>query len=101
MSDQRYHGSCHCQSVRCEDEFDLAAGSNRCNGSICSKARAWFLFARGDRFTLLAGEDVLTDYRWLAPGRHESGLASCVSLGMLLQRLRLGFQIAPGDAASQ
>jgi hypothetical protein len=74
MTYQKYQGSCHCQAVRYEAEFDLAAGSNRCNCSICSKARAWFLFVRGDSFKLLTGEDVLSDYRWLPPGRSESGL---------------------------
>jgi hypothetical protein len=74
MTYQRYHGSCHCQAVRYEAEFDLAAGSNRCNCSLCAKARAWFLFVKGDRFKLLCGEDVLSDYQWLPPGRSESGL---------------------------
>jgi hypothetical protein len=74
MTYQRYQGSCHCRAVQYEAEFDLAAGSNRCNCSICSKARAWFLFVRGDSFKLLAGEDVLSDYQWLPPGRSESGL---------------------------
>jgi hypothetical protein len=74
VSYQTYHGSCHCQAVRYEAAFDLAAGSNRCNCSICSKARAWFLFVRGDSFKLLTGEEVLSDYRWLPPGRSESGL---------------------------
>ena len=74
MTYRKYRGSCHCQAVRYEAEFDLAAGSNRCNCSICSKARAWFLFVRGDNFKLLTGEDVLSDYRWLPPGRSESGL---------------------------
>jgi len=75
MTYQRYHGSCHCQAVKYEAEFDLAAGTNRCNCSICSKARAWFLFVRGDKFKLLSGEDVLSTYRWVPPGRTESGLA--------------------------
>lgn len=74
MTYQRYHGSCHCQGVRYEAEFDLAAGSNRCNCSLCSKARAWFLFVRGDKFALLAGEDLLSTYEWVPPGRAEPGL---------------------------
>jgi hypothetical protein len=74
MTYQRYQGSCHCQAVQYEAEFDLAAGSNRCNCSLCSKARAWFLFVRGDNFKLLKGEELLTDYQWLPPGRSESGL---------------------------
>jgi hypothetical protein len=74
MGYQRYHGSCHCQAVRYEAEFDLAAGSNRCNCSLCSKARAWFLFVRGDNFKLLSGEDVLSVYEWVPPGRAEAGL---------------------------
>jgi hypothetical protein len=60
--------------MRYEAEFDLAAGSIRCNCSLCSKARAWFLFVRGDNFQLLKGEESLTDYQWLPPGRSESGL---------------------------
>jgi hypothetical protein len=74
MTYRRYHGSCHCQAVQYEAEFDLAAGSNRCNCSLCSKARAWFLFVRGDKFKLLAGDDVLSTYQWVPPGRAESGL---------------------------
>ena len=55
-------------------EFDLAAGTNRCNCSICSKARAWFLFVRSGKFKLLAGEDVLSSYQWIPPGRTHAGL---------------------------
>jgi hypothetical protein len=74
MTYQRYHGSCHCQAVKYEASFDLAAGSNRCNCSICSKARAWFLFVQGDHFKLTAGEDVLSNYEWVPPGRDAPGL---------------------------
>jgi hypothetical protein len=74
MAYQRYHGSCHCQAVRHEAQFDLDAGSNRCNCSICSKARAWFLFVRGADFRLTAGEELLSDYAWAPPGRSDPGL---------------------------
>ena len=74
MTHQRYHGSCHCQTVQYEAEFDLAEGSNRCNCSLCSKARAWFLFVRGDKFSLLQGEEMLSTHEWVPPGRSESGL---------------------------
>ena len=74
MAYRRYHGSCHCQAVRYEAEVDLDAGTNRCNCSLCSKARAWFLFARGANFRLLAGDGVLSTYEWIPPGRAESGL---------------------------
>ncbi|MFL5037244.1 MAG: GFA family protein [Microvirga sp.] len=74
MTYHRYHGSCHCQAVRYEAEFDLDAGSNRCNCSLCSKARAWFLFVQGDKFKLLAGEGFLSRYEWIPAGRAESGL---------------------------
>ena len=74
MAYRRYHGSCHCQAVRYEAEVDLDAGTNRCNCSLCSKARAWFLFALGDNFRLLAGDGVLSTYEWIPPGRAESGL---------------------------
>jgi hypothetical protein len=72
MTYRRHHGSCHCQAVRYEAEFDLVAGTNRCNCSLCSKARAWFLFVRGDKFKLLVGEDVLGSYQWIPPGRTQA-----------------------------
>ena len=60
--------------MRYEAEFDLDAGSNRCNCSLCSKARAWFLFVRGDKFKLLAGGEILSTYEWVPPGRSTPGL---------------------------
>jgi hypothetical protein len=74
MGFRLYHGSCHCQAVRYEARFDLAAGTNRCNCSICSKARAWFLFVKDADFRLLAGEDVLSTYEWVPRGQTEAGL---------------------------
>ena len=80
MTYQKYHGSCHCQAVRYEASFDLVDGSYRCNCSICTKARAWFLFVKGDAFKLLAGEGQLGSYQWLPPGRTKSGLTYCFCL---------------------
>ena len=66
-----YHGSCHCQSVRFEADLDLSRGSNKCNCSICTKLRAWFVFAKEHQVRVTAGAESLADYSWVAPGNTE------------------------------
>lgn len=68
MALKTYSGSCHCGAVRYRAEFDLSAGTKKCNCSICTKARAWFAFVPADHFHLTEGEEALTDYQWTPPG---------------------------------
>jgi hypothetical protein len=84
MTMKTHRGSCHCGAVRYEADVDLAAGSNRCNCSICTKARAWFTFVPEPQFRLLAGEDAMTQYRWTPPGKPEPFLryAFCKTCGV-------------------
>lgn len=68
MSMKTHSGSCHCGAVRFEADIDLAAGTNKCNCSLCFKSRTWFAFAKGaEHFRLLAGSGEITEYRWKPP----------------------------------
>jgi hypothetical protein len=85
MPMKSHRGSCHCGAVRYQADLDLAAGTNKCNCSNCSKSRAWFAFARGaSSFRLLSGAEALTEYRWTPPGRAEPFLtyAFCRTCGV-------------------
>jgi len=64
MAMKTYQGGCHCGNVRFEAAFDVAAGSTKCNCSICTKARLWSLRVKPENFRLLTSESELTDYRF-------------------------------------
>jgi hypothetical protein len=67
---QTYRGSCHCGVVRFEADLDLTQSSYRCNCSICRRTRFWPAVARPEQFRLLAGESVLTLYRFNTGNNH-------------------------------
>lgn len=63
MAHQKYTGGCDCGRVRFEASFDLAAGSHRCNCTICLKKRWWGVLLKKDDFRFIAGQDQTLDYQ--------------------------------------
>jgi len=58
-----YEGSCHCGNVRFRIETDFPELTT-CNCSICSRKNALMVKVHEDRFTLLCGEDSITEYQF-------------------------------------
>jgi len=87
-----YHGSCHCGVVRYQADVDLAAGTIRCNCSLCVKKRWWGAMVKPEHFRLLAGEDALEEYTF---GRHVEKHRFCRHCGV--QPFVFGHSPARGD----
>jgi hypothetical protein len=72
-----YSGSCHCGAVKFQAPLDLAAGTMKCNCSICWKTRAWMAFTPAAEFRLLSGEAQLRDYVFNRKAIHHHFCANC------------------------
>jgi hypothetical protein len=59
----KHSGGCHCGTVRYEVTTDLSPVIS-CNCSICQKRGALLTFVKAPQFTLLSGEDDMTDYQF-------------------------------------
>lgn len=57
-------GGCHCGAVRFEVQAPSVLELHECNCSICARTGFLHLIVPADRFRLLNGEDVLTEYRF-------------------------------------
>ncbi|HEV7307619.1 GFA family protein [Ensifer sp.] len=72
-----YKGSCHCGAVRIEADLDISAGTEKCNCTICVKMRLWSVAIRPEAFRLVAGEEVLADYRGRNAVAHHYFCSQC------------------------
>ena len=77
MSKTTHHGSCHCGQVRFEVDLDLAAGTGKCNCSICTKTRSWGCLVPPGDFRLTTGLDALTDYQFGSHSMHHLFCKQC------------------------
>jgi hypothetical protein len=71
-----YSGGCQCGNVRYEVDLDLA-GVMACNCSRCQRLGSLLAFAPAGSFTLLKGEDAMTDYTFNKNVIHHLFCATC------------------------
>ena len=57
-------GGCHCGLVRYETTVDLESQVIGCNCSMCGRTGTLLSFVPASQFTLLSGQDALTDYQF-------------------------------------
>ncbi len=59
-----HKGGCHCGRVRFEVDAKPVLQVQECNCSVCRRSGYWHLIVPKSRFRLLAGQEVLTSYRF-------------------------------------
>lgn len=78
MSAEKYAGSCQCGAVAFEAVVDLA-GAVVCNCSRCQRLGSVLAFTPRDKFTLIRGEDALSEYTF---NRHAIRHEFCKTCGI-------------------
>jgi hypothetical protein len=71
-----YSGGCQCGNVRYEVQLDLN-GVMACNCSRCGRLGSLLAFAPAESFTLLKGEDALTEYTFNKHAIHHLFCKTC------------------------
>lgn len=71
-----YTGSCHCQKVRYELTGTVSSAI-ACNCSMCRRKGTLLAFFPESSFTLVSGEDALTDYQFNKHVIHHLFCSTC------------------------
>jgi hypothetical protein len=74
--EKSYEGGCHCGAVRYRVSLAIEQAIT-CNCSICQKTGTALAFAPAASFTLLRGDDVLTDYQFGRKKLHHLFCSRC------------------------
>jgi len=72
-----HEGGCHCGKVRYRVSIDLTGPVISCNCSMCGRGGTLLSFVPAAQFTLLAGEDALTDYKFNKHAIHHLFCSTC------------------------
>jgi hypothetical protein len=64
MEPTQKSGSCHCGNVRYEVDIDLTQPVITCNCSMCGRSGTMLAFVPAAAFTLLRGDEMLSEYRF-------------------------------------
>jgi hypothetical protein len=76
MTTEHYHGSCQCGAVAYDADVDISAPII-CNCSRCRRLGSVLAFTRRTSFTLLKGEDALTEYTFNRHAIHHQFCKIC------------------------